>query len=160
MKKIVFGFICLVITVYFFSCVKSTPGYSSCGDIPVWEDSSVMLQFAKQYNITPTKDTSGMYYQIIDSGSGPTPNLTSKLVVSYLGTLMSGIVFDSATNSNLNNYALGQLIVGWQYGLPKIKKSGRIKLLLPSHLAYGCNGTGAIPSNSPVYFDIQLVDVQ
>ena len=56
-------------------------------------------------------------------------------------------------------WTLGSLIPGWQIGLPLIQKGGEIKLIVPSSLAYGC-GSGPLPPNSVLYFDIHLVDVQ
>jgi len=75
--------------------------------------------------------------------------------VSYGATLMNGTYFDSSAVSI--RLPLDSLIKGWQIGLPKIKAGGQIKLLIPSTLAYGCNGAGnVVPSNSPVYFNIYL----
>ena len=68
---------------------------------------------------------------------------------------MDGTYFDSTTTSA--RYELDSLIKGLQYGLAKIKSGGRIKLLIPSALAYGCQGvSGVVPSNAPLYFDIRL----
>jgi FKBP-type peptidyl-prolyl cis-trans isomerase FkpA len=144
------------------ACGKgSSTGFIGCTDEPVSADSAVLLNYASGNGITPVKDTSGLYYQMISQGSGATPNANSTLYVSYEGILMSGAVFDSTTNSAKTGYPLGQLIRGWQLGLPKIQVGGRIKLLIPSHLAYGCAGQPPIvPGDSPLYFDITLVNIQ
>jgi len=52
------------------------------------------------------------------------------------------------------------VISGWQIGIPLIQKGGFIKLIIPSALGYGCRGTGPIPGDAIIYFDIQLLDVQ
>jgi FKBP-type peptidyl-prolyl cis-trans isomerase FkpA len=45
--------------------------------------------------------------------------------------------------------------------LPKIQVGGHIKLLIPSHLAYGCAGQAPlVPGDAPLYFDITLVSLQ
>ena len=163
MKKIFFAVICVGVAFYFFGCskVSNTQDIRTCNDQPASYDSAALLQFAKSDSITVTKDTSGMYYQIIDTGNGGTPTITSMLTVTYTATFLNGVIFDSATNSVLNNYTLSQLIRGWQLGLPKIRENGRIKLLLPSTLAYGCAGAGNIVApNTPVYFDITLLHVR
>jgi len=52
---------------------------------------------------------------------------------------------------------LNGLIKGWQYGLPKIKSGGCIKLLIPSALGYSCTGYGSsIPPDAPLYYDVYL----
>jgi FKBP-type peptidyl-prolyl cis-trans isomerase FkpA len=43
--------------------------------------------------------------------------------------------------------------------LPKIGVGGRIKMLIPSALAWGCTGYGPVPGNAPVYFDVTLLQV-
>lgn len=160
MKRALFFIVCAVIVVAgFISCLKSSSSTTSCINTPVEKDSVYLLQFASD-SMTLTKDTTGLYYQILDSGAGVSPAPTSHLVVTYTGMLMDRTVFDSETNGTLNGLQLNQLIAGWQIGLPKIKKGGHIRLLIPSALAYGCTGLStAIPPNNPVYFDVQLIDV-
>ncbi len=159
MKKIIFALIITGSIVYIFSCTKSsTYGYSTCTGVPVSTDSTALLAFAASDSITPTKDTSGLYYQIVTQGAGIRPFGTSKITVTYVAKYLTGQVFDST--SKPLTFELDSLILGWQYGLPKIQPGGRIKLLIPSALAYGCTGSGSIPSNTPVYFDITLIDVK
>lgn len=159
MKKITIAAVCIAIIGYSVSCVKSTAGYTSCNGVDPAQDSAQLIHFAAD-SITLTKDTTGVYFQILDSGSGVAPVNTSGLLVTYTGMLMDKTVFARDSSSNLKGLQLGQLIPGWQIGLPKIKKGGHIKLLIPSAFAYGCAGSGnTIPPNSPVYFDIYLLDV-
>jgi FKBP-type peptidyl-prolyl cis-trans isomerase FkpA len=51
------------------------------------------------------------------------------------------------------------MIQGFQTGLKLIQKGGRIKLIVPSALAYGCKGYGSVPGNSILYFEVELIDV-
>ncbi len=155
--------ICVGFAFYFNGCskVSNTADVRTCTDVPANYDTAALLQFAKSDTITVTRDTSGLLYQIIDTGSGATPTITSELTVTYSASFLNGVIFDSASNSNVDNYTLSQLIRGWQIGLPKIKENGRIKLLIPSTLAYGCTGAGnIIGPNTPVYFDITLLHVR
>lgn len=159
MKKLLIALASLGILIYFISCNKnSSPGYYSCTGPSAAADSSTLLAFANANTITPKADTSGLYYQIIQQGSGSTPTGTSKITVTYVGKFMNGNYFDSTTSPV--TFQLDSLITGWQYGLPKIQAGGHIKLLVPSALAFGCYGSGSIPPNSPLYFDITLVNVQ
>ena len=161
MKKLIFAFVCFAGIGFFLACNKKvTPGYISCSAVPPAQDSSALLKFAGD-SIQVTRDTSGLYFQILDSGAGVSPNLNSVLTVTYVGRLMDNTIFDSTSNSDIGGMPLSQLIVGWQIGLPKIKKGGHIKLLIPSALAWSCLGSGTtIPPNAPVYFDIHLLDVR
>jgi FKBP-type peptidyl-prolyl cis-trans isomerase FkpA len=102
---------------------------------------------------------SGFFYEITAAGTGTvTPASCSAVTVKYTGTLTNGTVFDSNTTGV--SFVLGQLIVGWQKGLPLIKKGGSIKLYIPPSLGYGSSAVGSIPPNSNLVFVIQLTDVQ
>jgi FKBP-type peptidyl-prolyl cis-trans isomerase len=87
-----------------------------------------------------------------------TATANSKVFVTYTGKLLNGRLFDQATSPV--SFYLGQVIEGWQMGIPLIKKGGRIKLLIPSSYGYGCNGYSTIPGDAVLFFDVTLTDVQ
>jgi FKBP-type peptidyl-prolyl cis-trans isomerase FkpA len=154
-------FFVLVSSVILFSetgCLKNTV-QQPCTSKSVSSEEPTILAFASANGITATRDASGLYYQIINPGSGPAPSATSKVFVTYTGKLLNGNVFDQQANAAQTGWVLGSLIQAWQIGLPLIQKGGEIKLIVPSSLAYGCNDS-PLPANSILYFDIQLVDVQ
>jgi FKBP-type peptidyl-prolyl cis-trans isomerase FkpA len=161
MKKLILFVISAIAISGYFGCAKSAPQTTpSCTATPVAQDSSALIKYAGD-TISLTKDTSGLYYHIIDSGQASTkPQSFNRLVVSYVARLVSNnVTVDSAVNSTLNNNVLGDLIEGWQIGLPKIGVGGRIQLFIPSALAYGCTGNSIIPADAPMFFDIQLLQV-
>lgn len=151
-------------SLYMISCGKSSDSGSAttCTNTPVTADSTALINFASSNSITTTKDPSGLYYQIITPGTGTiTPIGNSLIEVSYKGTLLNGTVFDSTAAGKTASFPLYNLIAGWQIAIPKIKAGGRIKILIPSALAYGCGGAGtAVTPNTPIYFDVTLVSVQ
>ena len=123
-------------------------------------DDALIVKFIADKNITAIKHPSGIYYQILSSGSGSTTYSNSTLVTAkYAGRLLNGTVFDQTTTQPLS-FPLGNVIVGWQIGVPLIKKGGKIRLLIPSGYGYGRDGSEKIPSNAVLDFDIELVDVQ
>lgn len=115
-----------------------------------------MTSFAAKNNITYVSDPSGVLYQIITAGNSNKPKLTSTITVTYTGKLMNDKTFDSGTIT----YPLNNLIPGWQIALPFIGEGGQIKILIPSSLGYGSSGSGEIPGNSPLYFDVSLSKVK
>jgi FKBP-type peptidyl-prolyl cis-trans isomerase FkpA len=157
MKKLFLIFVVVGIVV-FFGCNKGLPDVTACTLLPPSADSAALLKYAHDSSIQVTAD-SGMYYKIIDSGNSTRPIYSSNLVVNYVGRLMSGAIFDSASNSNLNGARLSGLIVGWQIGLPKIGVGGHIIMLIPSAYGYGCTGYLPVPGNAPLYFDVRLLQV-
>ena len=159
MKKLLTILVSALVVMTYVSCAKSAPDNTVCTNRSAYSDSSALLQFAASDSITPVMDSTGLLYQILDSGVGKKPTFTSGITVTYVGKLMSGIIIDSASNNNLRGAPIYNLIAGWQIGLTKIAKGGHIKLLVPSTYAYGCTGYGPIGPDQPLYFDIYLVDV-
>lgn len=110
--------------------------------------------------------TSGIFYNITAPGSGAKANVCSVIRIKYYGYLFNGTAFDSYTNSTGISFVLGQLIAGWQKGLPLIAPGGSIILYIPPSLGYGAiekrdaNGNVVIPANSYLKFVIELMDVQ
>jgi FKBP-type peptidyl-prolyl cis-trans isomerase FkpA len=158
MRRLLF-IIVVIGSISFFGCGKAAPDNPACTAQAPVADSAALLTYAADSSIKAAWDSTGLYYQIIDSGSGLKPIATSTVTVNYVGRLMSGVLFDSASNTNLNGNQLFNLILGWRIGLPKIGVGGHIKLLVPSAYAYGCTGYGPVPPNAPLYFDIDLLSV-
>jgi len=125
-------------------------------------DDALIKNYIKKNNLTAlTRTSSGLYYQIISAGAGSVEVLPSSMVsVAYTGKLTNGTVFDQATTTTPLKTTLSTLIPGWVEGLPKIKKGGSIRLIIPSALGYGSRDEqGLPPANSILDFNIELIDV-
>ena len=90
------------------------------------------------------------------------PGACSTVTVKYKGTLTNGTGFDSSYKVAPDGYPfqLGQLIPGWQIGIPLVKSGGSINLYIPPSLGYGASGSGPIPPNAILIFKIDLVNIQ
>lgn len=114
--------------------------------------------------VTATKDPRGFYYVIETAGDNVKPVLCDNISFTYSGKLTNGNVFDQS--STPVSYDLGQLILGWQWGLPLIGQGGKIRLILPPSLGYGnierTDGQGnvIIPKGSILDFEVTLTAVK
>lgn len=160
------AFLFLAFIAVFASCKKDKQNENQNTVSPEEQariDDETIRTYLTAKNITATKDTSGLYYQVITPGTGRTPAANSVIEVRYVGTLIDGTVFDRTSSTNFVSALNGNLIEGWKIGIPKIKEGGRINLYIPSGLAYGENGAyneqGAaiIPPNSVILFTVDLV---
>ena len=123
------------------------------------KEEAAIQAFITAKGITATKHSRGLYYQITNAGSNTRPQNTSIIYCTYKGTLLDDTVFDQQTNPGQTGFQLSGLIEAWKIALPMIGKGGSIKMVIPSALGYGCNGSGStIPPNSPLYFEMTLVD--
>jgi len=148
----------LLVALAGYGCLKSES--SGCQPVAVESEKARLVKFCTDNNISYTEHSSGMLYQIMDPGQGTqVPAASSTVTVQYVGKYMNGVTFDSSSTPFTSS--LSQLIDGWKIGLPLIKKGGKIKLVIPSSLAYSCTGyPPVIPANAPLYFDISLVDIK
>ena len=155
MKKIASALLILVATLLFVSCGKE----KGCTNVNPADEDAAMQAYMTANGINGTKHTSGLYYEIITPGGSSHPVSTSRVYVRYVGKKFDGTVFDSQTAAANTGFVLYNLIAGWQIGIPLIGKGGKILLVIPSALAYGCTGAGDdIPANTPLYFEIELAD--
>lgn len=110
------------------------------------------------------RTNSGLYYEILDAGQGDPIEWGDYIEVHYEGTFMDGRVFDSSRKRNKPmNFYVGNMIDGWNEGLQLIKPKGKIRLLVPSPLAYGekglvtAKGDTLVPANEILLFDIEVL---
>jgi len=163
MNKLLLVIISGMLVFGYVSCAKSTPNVPACTNTDPVGDSATLIHYASQYlslsRDSLSRDSLGLFWHIVDSGNTTRPGANSQLTVTYVAKLMTNQVFDSAANSNLGGGYLYQLIPGWQLGLPQIGVGGRIQLLIPSALAWGCNGVTGVAPDSCVFFDVTLLGV-
>ena len=107
-----------------------------------------------------TKVTSaGIFYKMLREAEGPAVTIDDTLVVNYKGQLLNGFVFDE-TKDKPATFPLKRLIKGWQLGLPFCRQGGKIRLIIPSSLAYSIRNLGEIPPNSPLIFDVEVLEIK
>lgn len=96
-------------------------------------------------------------------GTGAVAQAGATLAMHYTGTLMDGKKFDSSLDHGAPFKFLlgaGQVIQGWDQGIVGMKVGGKRKLTIPANLAYGERGAGPIPPNSPLIFEVELLEVK
>ncbi|PRD56392.1 FKBP-type peptidyl-prolyl cis-trans isomerase [Sphingobacterium gobiense] len=104
----------------------------------------------------------GLYYEVIQEGSGAKPTRDDEVTVHYKGVLANGKVFDNSyERGEPLNIDLANVIRGWQLGIPLMSSGAKYRLYIPSTLGYGERGAGAdIPPYSPLIFEIELIGIK
>lgn len=102
-------------------------------------------------------------------GTGATATTGKVVSVNYTGWLYDGsktdnkgTQFDTSIGRGVFSFTLGagQVISGWDQGVPGMKVGGSRRLIIPPSLGYGSTGAGTIPGNATLVFDVSLVSVQ
>lgn len=107
---------------------------------------------------------SGLQYLILTSGpaDGASPGVDEAVLAHYHGTLTDGTVFDSSVDrGEPTQFGLSQVISGWTEALQLMKVGDKWRLFIPPAMAYGTSSpTPAIPPNSALIFDVELLEIR
>ena len=83
--------------------------------------------------------------------------------VHYTSTFEDGRLLDTTLERGFPLWfqlGVGQVIEGWDEGIPGMREGGRRILTIPPNLAYGSRGTSSVPGGSTLVFDVTLVEVE
>jgi FKBP-type peptidyl-prolyl cis-trans isomerase FklB len=105
---------------------------------------------------------SGLQYEVLTKGTGSKPTANDKVTVHYQGTLIDGTVFDSSIQRGTPaTFPVTGVIQGWVEALQLMEVGSKWKLFIPSTLAYGDRGAGAlIGPNATLIFEVELLGIE
>ncbi len=124
-------------------------------------DSLNLEQYINQNELEVKEGENGLYYTIEKEGNGDYPTARDYVKIRYTGRLLNGKVFDQSEKDAPFVFQLGYRIViqGWEMGIPLFAVGSKGTLYVPPHLAYGKDGLGAIPGDSPLIYDLEVVEI-
>jgi FKBP-type peptidyl-prolyl cis-trans isomerase len=106
----------------------------------------------------------------VAAGSGAEARPGRKVAVHYTGWLYHpdkpahhGRQFDSSHDRGQPiefTIGAGEMIPGWDEGIPGMKVGGKRTLVVPPGMAYGRQGRPSIPGNATLVFDVELMAVK
>lgn len=120
------------------------------------KDDDAIQQYLSNHGLTATKTDSGLYVIVTNPGTGDGCGANSNVKVAYKGYYTDGTVFDQSAGATFN---LQSVIKGWTEGIPYFNEGGNGVLLIPSKLGYGESGSGSVPGNTVLIFDVKLLEV-
>ncbi len=117
-----------------------------------------LVENAKKEGVIVTD--SGLQYKVISEGTGPQPIASDTVEVHYEGRLISGDIFDSSiARGEPVSFPLNGVIPGWSEGVQLMRVGSKFQFSIPAQLAYGSSGTGPIPPNSVLIFEVELLQI-
>lgn len=131
------------------------------GERIMQEQNAAIQSYMMANNLSLDRDFSGIYYKIENPGD-PSAFMTLNSIptLNYTRRNLKDSLLDASFGStNFDGRALKDHIMGWQIGLRKIGKGGKIFLIIPSPLGFGNVSVGnIIPANTVLVCDVELVD--
>ena len=104
---------------------------------------------------------SGIVFESVQTGNGPTPKATDTVKVHYRGTFPDGREFDSShKRGQPTSFPLNRVIPCWTEAVQLMRPGGKARITCPPQLAYGERGAGGvIPPNATLVFEIELIAI-
>lgn len=137
-----------------------SPGadWKQAQDLPAGQDDAFYEAFVAAEGVQVTD--SGLAYQVIEEGEGPSPSASDTVTVHYVGRHTSGEIFDSSVQrGELASFPLDGVIPGWTEGLQLMKTGGHYRFVIPGALAYGEKQEGSQQPTGVLIFDVFLLRV-
>lgn len=111
------------------------------------------------------KTSTGIYFKILQKGSGEVCGKGRKVSVDYKGYLIDGQIFDASKGFHEQGHeplefttGAGQMIPGFDQMVQEMKIGETRTIVLPPELAYGSQGyPGVIPGNAHICFDVRVL---
>ncbi|MBU3991845.1 MAG: FKBP-type peptidyl-prolyl cis-trans isomerase [Alphaproteobacteria bacterium] len=102
------------------------------------------------------KTASGVGYSALKAGAGARPGATDYALVNYIGYLAAdGKAFDQGLSTPMQ---IDRVIPGFAEGLQMLTRGAIYRFCIPAVLGYGAEGSGPIPANADLVFQVELLD--
>jgi FKBP-type peptidyl-prolyl cis-trans isomerase FkpA len=115
-----------------------------------------IIKYISDNNVNAEKTNSGLYYVLNEEGSGARPAENSIVNIEYKAYFLDGTIIGE---SEAELFDLSQVIQGLKEGIQLFKEGGNGTLIIPSNLAFGASGNGAIRGGTVLIFDIKLIEI-
>ncbi|WP_245580837.1 FKBP-type peptidyl-prolyl cis-trans isomerase [Daejeonella oryzae] len=124
-------------------------------------DERKIQEYIKANNLNLTKDPSGIYYQIMDSGTGQLAKNSEKVFFNYTARSVNGTEYFPKDPYSVYSDFLGYVRPeGWRLALSLLPKGGKIRVVFPSSLGFGRNGSSPVKGNEILDSELELYNVK
>lgn len=134
-------------------------GCKTYNDEEIQQFDNTIAAYVKRNKIDSLEQSSsGLYYRILEEGSGDPILHTDVVSFTYTGKLLDGTVFDKQDEPV--EYKVSDLIGAWQEIMNYLRPGGKAYLIAPPQLGYGDRELDDIPQNSILQFEMKIVAVK
>ncbi|HLN19708.1 MAG TPA: FKBP-type peptidyl-prolyl cis-trans isomerase [Bacteroidales bacterium] len=143
---------------------SSRPGKQDMEDMNryfVQKDRERIVSYIERKGLKMNETPSGLWYQVINEGSGNLLKEGSRLNMEYECSLLDGTVCYSSSVSGPRQLVLGRTGIepGLYEGLMLLKPGSEAIFIMPPYMAYGLPGDGKkIPPRSVIVYHLRLLN--
>lgn len=126
------------------------------------DEQKILGYYLRKSKLNLKPDADGLYFKEEKSGNGESIHKGNKVLVNYSGYFLNGKKFDASPKPiEFTIGDEGQLLKGMALGLSHMKEGGKAKIIIPSQLAYGSEGstTGIVQPFTTIIYEIELLKV-
>ena len=179
MKSRLFSALALFIgALSLLSCVDS----DQTQEVILERDKEAIEKFLKENPISSVKEYSEpiegfyMFWQVSTKPERNSLTRGDTVTVNYTGKTLDKKIFDSSIEqvakdngifSNARKYqplryavGYGFTITGFEFAISMMHAGEKATVIFPSRLGYGTQASGGIPANSPLIFELDLVQLK
>ena len=125
---------------------------------PAQEIEKTKFAAALGVELSASAKVDAMYTRDTTVGTGATATAGQLVTMRYTGWLADGTQFDSNQSSGFQfRVGRGQVIRGWDLGVPGMQVGGSRQLIIPPSLGYGAEGAPGIPGNAVLVFNVTMM---
>jgi len=142
----------------------SKPGKNEMAELNkllVQKDRERIQNYIERKNLKMTESPSGLWYKIIEEGTGKFFKNNDKIIMDFECSLLDGTPLYSSKSIGPKEIVLGrsEIEAGLNEGLRLLKPGGEGVFILPPFLAFGLLGdNNKIPSRAILVYEISIVD--
>ena len=142
------------------------PGKEEMADLNrylVEKDREIIENYIERKKFTMTESQTGLWYSVINEGTGEYLKDFDRIVMNYECSLLDGTVCYSSSNLGPKEVILGKTDIepGMNEGLRLLKPGGEALFILPPFLAYGLVGDGKkIPPRTVIVYSVRITEVE
>lgn len=129
----------------------------------VEKDREIIENYIERKGLTMTESQTGLWYSVINEGTGEYLKDFDRIVMNYECSLLDGTVCYSSSNLGPKEVILGKTDIepGMNEGLRLLKPDGEALFILPPFLAYGLVGDGKqIPPRTVIVYSVRITEVK
>lgn len=122
------------------------------------EEEAYLAEHGAKEGVVTTE--SGLQYEVIEAGDGPRPTADDQVRLHYRGTFADGDEFDSSYGGDPAVFSVGGLIPGFTEALLLMNVGSHYRIVVPSQIAYGPQGSRSMEPNKMLIFEIELLGIE